>query len=202
MKLQWFRYFPLLLLLSNLSSASLQPYKVDKNHSTIGFSITIMNGLSRVTGKFTDFNVNLQYDDKAPADSSVTATIKTASINTGIAARDNDLKSPLFFDAEKYPEITFASKRVESRATGIVVVGDFSMHGVTKEIALPISLSGTYTDNLGIIRGFSATMHLNRRDYGIIWKHNALPDYIGDDVTVEINLIASVKDSKPSPQPK
>jgi polyisoprenoid-binding protein YceI len=175
--------------------AAAKPYKVDKNHSTVGFSITILRGLSEVTGKFTDFKIDLFYDDASVTSSSVTATIKTASINTGIPARDEDLRTARFFDAEKYPDITFKSKRIESRGHDVVAIGDFSMHGVTKEIALPITLKGAVDESVG----FAATLPIKRSEYGINWKHNAIPDYIGDDVIVQIRLIASpLKETKPA----
>jgi polyisoprenoid-binding protein YceI len=86
-------------------------YRIDTNHSTVGFSIPIMGGLSKVNGKFTDFTVILTNDEKDITKSSVSVIIKATSINTGIPARDNHLRTADFFDVEKYPEITFRSKR-------------------------------------------------------------------------------------------
>src|SRR5881397_3680682 len=90
-----------LLVFSTLTAAqvnSVRQYPIDANHSTIGFSVSIMNGLSKVNGKFTDFTVTLMSDEKDITKSSVSVVIKAASINTGIPARDTDLRSAAFFE--------------------------------------------------------------------------------------------------------
>src|SRR5258707_948413 len=114
-----------------------RPYPIDNNHSTIGFSVSIMGGLSKVSGKFTDFAITLTNDDKDITKSSVKVVIKAASINTGIPARDHELGTETFFDAAKYPEITFQSTRIERIGKQLIAIGTFTMHGVSKEIALP-----------------------------------------------------------------
>lgn len=101
-----------------------------------------MDGLSRVNGKFTDFTVTLTNDEKDITKSSVNVIIKAASINTGIPARDTHLRSADFFDAEKYPEITFQSKRIEKKGKQLFALGTFTMHGVSKEITLPFQVTG------------------------------------------------------------
>src|SRR5262245_35875180 len=106
-------------------TSSSRQYAIDTNHSTVGFSVSIMNGLSKVTGKFTDFAVTLNNDEKDITKSSVSVVIKTASINTGIAARDNHLRTSDFFDAEKFPEITFQSSRIEKKGKQLIAVGTF-----------------------------------------------------------------------------
>jgi len=123
-----------------------RPYRIDTNHSTIGFSVPIMGGLSKVNGKFTDFAVTLTNDEKDITKSSVSVVIKATSINTGIPARDNHLRTADFFGVEKYPEITFQSKRVEKKGKQLIAVGDFTMHGISKEIALPFTITGIDKD--------------------------------------------------------
>ena len=121
-----------LLLFSTISAAqvnTIRQYPIDTNHSTIGFSVSIMNGLSRVNGKFTDFTVTLTNDEKDSTKSSVNVVIKAASINTGIPARDTHLRSADFFEVEKYPEITFQSKRIEKKGKQLFALGTFTMHG-------------------------------------------------------------------------
>ena len=106
------------LFFSLISAAQVnivRQYTIDTNHSTVGFSVSIMDGLSRVSGKFTDFTVTLTNDEKDITKSSVNVVIKAASINTGIPARDTHLRSADFFEVEKYPEITFQSKRIEKK---------------------------------------------------------------------------------------
>src|SRR5437868_4851663 len=90
-------------------------YKIDNNHSTIGFSVPILGGLSQVSGKFADFNITLQSDEQDITKSTVKVTIKTASIDTGIAARDEHLRTPDFFDAARFPEITFESTQIKKQ---------------------------------------------------------------------------------------
>jgi polyisoprenoid-binding protein YceI len=166
-------------------------YGVDKNHSTVGFSIPILGGLSKVRGKFTDFDVQINYDEADISKSSVNATIKAASIDTGIEARDKHLRTADFFDVEKYPDITFQSKRVEKMGNKLIVFGTFTMHGVSKEIAIPFTVTGKYKDpasgNETI--GFAASLTLNRAHYGIAFKRKDNPTFLGDEVEIELSLI-------------
>src|SRR6516162_5756203 len=93
------------------SALSADTYVFDKKHSTMGFQIRHL--FSKVPGKFDDFDGKIQFDDANPQNSTVEVTIKTASVNTGVEMRDKDLRSANFFDAEKFPEITFKSKSVK-----------------------------------------------------------------------------------------
>lgn len=173
-------------------------YPIDVNHSTIGFSVPIMNGLSKVTGKFTDFTVTLNNDEKDITKSSVSVVIKTASINTGIPARDNHLRTADFFDAEEYPEISFQSSRIEKKGKGLVAVGSFTMHGVSKEISLPFTITGPARNASGdkMNLGYATHITLNRRDFGINWEHKTVPNWVGDNIEVEIQLITKAIDTK------
>lgn len=173
-------------------------YRIDNNHSTIGFSISIMGGLSKVNGKFTDFAITLTNDEKDITKSAVSVVIKATSVNTGITARDNHLKTADFFDVEKYPEITFQSKRIEKKGKQLVAVGTFTMHGVSKEIALPFAITGTNSDPVAKTMniGYSARLTLNRRDFGINWQHQSVPNFVGDNVEIEIDLITRAIDVK------
>src|SRR5947208_16140849 len=146
--------------------------------------------MSKVSGKFADVSGVVNVDRANPAASSVDFTIKTATIDTGVADRDKHLRSADFFDAEKFPEITFKSKSI--KATGkdtYAVTGTFTMHGVSKEITLPVTFNGTAKDPWGGQRaGFSTETTLNRKDYGIIWNKGldnggAL---LGDDVKIAV----------------
>ena len=188
-----------ILLFTTMGAApvdSVRQYPVDANHSTIGFSVSIMDGLSRVNGKFTDFTITLTSDEKDVTKSSVSVVIKAASINTGITARDNHLRSADFFDVEKYPEITFQSQRVEKKGKQFFAVGTFTMHGVSKEIALPFQITGVSKDPAAkkMNLGYSARMVLNRRDFGINWRHPKVPNFVGDNVEIEIDLITKAID--------
>jgi len=165
-------------------------YNVDASHSDVGFSIRHL--VTQVRGKFDDYKGTIQLDPAKMENSSVDFAIKAASINTGNADRDKHLRGADFFDVEKFPEITFKSKSV--KATGkdqYAVTGTFTMHGVSKEITLPVTFGGTAKDPWGGQRaGFSTETTLNRKDYGIEWN-KALDTggaLLGEDVKVTIDL--------------
>ncbi|HXN98143.1 MAG TPA: YceI family protein [Candidatus Acidoferrales bacterium] len=167
--------------------------KVDHNHSTIGFQVPIMGGLSTVPGKFTDYDLAIVYDESDVTKSSINATIRVASIDTGIADRDKDLRSAGFFDVDKFPTITFVSHSIEKKdATHFVAHGTLTMKGVAKEIDLPITLSGQFEDpsSKKKIFGFHASTKINRRDYGITWEHQGLATFVGDEVEIVIDIIS------------
>lgn len=175
-------------------------YPIDNNHSTVGFSVPIFGGLSQVKGKFTDFAITLNADEKDITKSSVTVVIKATSIDTGIEGRDRHLRNADFFDVEKYPEITFKSERIEKKGKQFIAHGPLTMHGVTKQIALPFSVTGTMknptSNNLSAV-GYSARIVLNRRDFGINYSRQDNPTFVGDNITVEIDLVTRALDRKP-----
>ena len=142
-------------------------------------------------GKFTDFKVEIVYDDKDITKSSVNAVIKTASIDTGIERRDVHLRTADFFDAEKNPEITFKSSRVERRARSFIAHGTFTMHGVSKEIALPFTINGVNKDvKTGkTTLGLTARTSISKKEYGMTWAQPANPSFLGDMVEIELNII-------------
>jgi len=184
-----------LVFLLTAYAAGTREYKIDNNHSTVGFSVPILGGLSKVTGKFSSFEINLQVDDKDITKSTVRAVIKTASIDTGIDARNNHLRTADFFDAEKYPEIIFQSTSVKKRGKGFVAMGDLTMHGVTKPIELPFWITGTFKKDGSTNIGYHAHMTLDRRDYGITWENKNSPGFVGDNIDVDIDMITkAIKD--------
>ena len=166
-------------------------YETDAAHSNIGFSIPIAGGLSSVRGKFTDFKVEIVHDDKDVTKSSVSAVIKTASIDTGIERRDAHLRNPDFFDAEKNPEITFKSTRIEKKGKNFIAHGTFTMHGVSKEIALPFTINGVNKDaKTGkTTLGLTARTSISKKEYGMTWAQPANPSFLGDLVEIELNII-------------
>lgn len=166
-------------------------YSVDANHSTIGFSIPILDGISSVRGKFTDFSVDINFDETDIAKSSVTATIKAVSIDTGVEARDKHLRTADFFEVEKYPEITFQSTKIVKKGKDLIAIGTFTMHGVSKEISIPFTSTGKFYNAVTKknLTGFSATLQLDRRDYGMTWKHSTVPNWVGDLVTIELVIL-------------
>ena len=149
---------------------SADTYQVDPNHSAVQFSAKHLL-ISTVTGKFKEFSGTISYDDKDITKSSVSGTIKTASLDTAVADRDNHLRSADFFDVEKNPEITFKSTKIEKSGDGVTVTGDLTIKGVTKEVKFPATVNGPIKDPWGNSRlGFSFNLEINRMDYGISWS--------------------------------
>ena len=165
-------------------------YNADVAHSNVGFSIPILGGLSHVRGKFNEFAVSITYNDADVTKSSVSAVIKAASIDTGIERRDAHLRNADFFDVEKFPEITFQSKSVEKKGNQLVAHGTFTMHGVSKEIALPFTLNGVRKNKDGkTVIGVTARTSINRKDYGVSFARPDNPDFLGDMVEIELNVV-------------
>lgn len=176
--------------------ATTRPYPIDNGHSTVGFSVPILGGLSQVKGKFTDFTITLNADEKDITKSSVSVVIKATSIDTGIERRDAHLRNADFFDVEKFPEITFKSERIEKKGKQFIAHGPLTMHGVTKQISLPFTVNGTFKSptNNKLSVGYSARMVLNRRDFGINYARQDNPTFVGDNITVEIELVTRALD--------
>jgi polyisoprenoid-binding protein YceI len=178
-------------------------YTIDKNHSDVSFQIRHI--VSKVRGRFADFEGTIQIDPSKPEASSVAFTIRTASIDTNQPKRDDDLRSENFFDAAKYPEITFQSTKIETAGKDrYAVTGKLAMHGVSREITLPVTFLGFMKDPRGNERaGFELATTLNRLDYDIRWNR-ALEGggaLLGDDVDVTVNL-ETVKKAAEAPPAK
>ena len=175
-----------------------RPYPIDNTHSTVGFSVPILGGLSQVKGKFTDFAITLNNDEKDITKSSVSVVIKATSVDTGIERRDAHLRNADFFDVEKFPEITFKSERIEKKGKQFIAHGPLTIHGVTKQIALPFTVTGTFKNpaNNKMTMGYSAKMVLNRKDFGINYSRQDNPTFVGDEITVEIELVTRALDVK------
>ena len=167
-------------------------YKIDKSHSEAIFQVRHL--VTKVRGRFTDFEGAIDYNDASPEQSSVHFTINTTSIDTAEPDRDKHLRSADFFEVDKYPQITFVSKRITKRgAETFDVAGDLTMHGVTKEVVLPVAHLGKAKDPWGNERlGFEAETSLNRKDYGLSW--NAALEtggfLVGDEVKVSLQIQA------------
>jgi polyisoprenoid-binding protein YceI len=170
-----------------LSSVALanDTYKFDQLHSTIGFSVHQFLGTTH--GKFTKFDGKIEIDREHPENSSVTARIVVRSIDTGIVKRDNHLRSAEFFDVEKCPDIMFKSRSVKQ--TGPQegdILGDLTMHGVTKPIALHVKLLTSPSDSKRT-RWSVTTDPLRRRDFNLVFAQ-ATESMSGISQTVAINI--------------
>jgi polyisoprenoid-binding protein YceI len=187
----------LALLLAAAPAALAQSYTIDGAHSKAQFSVRHMM-VSNVRGEFTKMKGSVVYDEKNPAAIKIDATIDAASINTGEPKRDEHLKSPDFFDAAKYPTITFRSKSARKTANGLAVTGDLTIHGVTKEVVLQVEgPSPEVRDPWGNLRrGATATTKINRKDFGLTW--NAALETGGVVVGEEVSITIDVEAMRPA----
>jgi len=180
------------LALEHVNAADL--YKIDPVHSSINFSIRHL-GINNVKGRFKEFQGTISLDNGTIAEADGTVQVK--SVDTGVQKRDEHLLTADFFDAASYPTITFKTKQVERSGEQLILVADFTMHGVKKELRLPAKLSGPIKDPRGGMRlGLEAKTQLNRKDYGIKY-HQVLETgalALGEEVAIEINAEA-VKDT-------
>lgn len=192
-----FLCFTLALATTAAALAAAPEYKIDRSHSNLGFAAPILGGLSKVRGKFSDFSVELKFDPADLATSSIRAVIKPASIDTGIADRDEHLRGDDFLAVARFPEAIFESTTIERTATGYVAHGKLTLRDVTKEFDLPFAPTGRTekTDEKGILEtlGFIATATVNRRDFGMTWKHNADALFVGDEIELEIAIVTRAR---------
>ncbi|HUD73346.1 MAG TPA: YceI family protein [Dongiaceae bacterium] len=175
-------------------------YSLDQNHTTVGF--TVRHFFTKVPGKFTKFEGTILYDGADLSKSTVTVTIDTASIDTGVADRDKHLRSADFFDAEKNPKITFVSTKVKPTGPNkMQVEGTLTIRGVTKPVTLDVDLLGSGPDAWGGYRaGFEAHTKVNRMDYGVAWNRvvEGGGSVLGDDVDINLSIEAIRQAPKPA----
>lgn len=182
----------LLIGTASMICAQAATLTIDPNHSEADFSIKHM-AISRVHGQFSHITGTIVLDTKDMAKSSVHAVIPIKTIDTGVAMRDKDLRGKDFFNVAKYPDMTFQSTSVAPDKGGYKVVGNLTMHGVTRPVTLqmnkpsrPVNLHGK------IHRGFQATTTLKRKNFGLNW-HGLLPDgnaMIGNTVKITLDVEA------------
>ena len=174
------------------ASAAPLTYTIDKSHSDVAFQIR--HYVSQVHGHFSEFSGSIVKDDENPANATVVFEIQAASIDTGNEKRDNHLRSADFFDAATYPAIKFVSNRIEKQPDGSFrVTGNLTMRGVTRAITLPVTFAGEMSDGRGSFHaGFSASITLNRKEFGITWNRvlDSGGAMLGDEVEVQIDLEA------------
>lgn len=166
--------------------AGVQVYQIDAVHSNVEFKVRHL--MSKVTGRFGKVDGTVTLNSQDIAKSSVNVTIAVDSISTNDAKRDGHLKSPDFFDAARFPTITFKSTSVKEVAKGkLEVTGTFTMRGVSKTVVLPISNLGTAADPWkNVVAGFEGALKLNRQDYGVSYG----PGLVGDEVDIDLNVEA------------
>jgi polyisoprenoid-binding protein YceI len=165
-------------------------WNLDPEHSTIEFRVTHMV-VSKTTGRFTDYVGFVDMDAEAGTVTAIEATIKAGSVNTNHEKRDAHLRNADFLDVEHYPTMTFKMKSYKKTADGYTAIGDFTLHGVTKEVTLVGHYNGAAKDPLGNIRaGFSAEGKLNRKDFGMVWNKTLDSGglVVGDEVQIRLDI--------------
>jgi polyisoprenoid-binding protein YceI len=180
----------IVLLPSFSTLAQTSTWNIDPAHSTAQFTVRHL-AISNVTGNFTKVTGSVVLNEKDITQSQVSAGIDVSSVDTRVEARDKDLKSPHFFDVEKYPTIEFKSKRIVSAGGKLQVIGDLTIHGTTREVTLDVDgptpeLSDPWGNSR---RGISATTTINRKDFNLVYN-NLLKTgeaVVGDNVKIQID---------------
>lgn len=161
-------------------------YSVDKVHSAVSFKVRHL-GISNVRGEFTDFDAQVSFDAQDLSTVQVSAVIQASSVDTGNDRRDDDLRSANFFDVDTYPTLSFESIRVENLdGDEFDLVGNLTMHGVTKEVVLEVEYLGQSGDKAG----FTAETTVLRKDFGLTWDRitEAGSVVVANEVTITIDL--------------
>jgi polyisoprenoid-binding protein YceI len=180
------RWFAVAVILSLPLLAESNTWEIDPNHTASQFSIRHL-GISTVRGLFEKTSGTVTYDPADPSKTTIDVSIDAATVNTRVERRDNDLRSPNFFDVAKYPTITFKSKHTEAAGSGkLKITGDLTIHGVTKEVVLDVeSPTEPIKDPMGGFRiGTSATTSINRKDFGV----NGAPMMAGEQVQITLDV--------------
>jgi polyisoprenoid-binding protein YceI len=153
------------------SKTNLQPWTFDLVHSSINFTVRHMV-VSKVRGRFTRWGGTLEMDENDPGSARVNVTIEAGSVDTGVDQRDAHLRSADFFDAERFPTLSFDHARIEKRGEGVYqLTGDLTMHGVTRPVTLEVEYAGSAKDPWGGVRaGFSARATIDRKDFGLTYN--------------------------------
>ena len=185
------KLFTLFVGMSLTAVSFAQTWTLDKAHSSVLFSVTHMV-VSEVQGSFKDFSAEVKADKSDFSDLSTTFTIQVKSVNTDNENRDGHLKSPDFFDAEKFPTIVFKSTSIKKISDKkYELEGELTLRGVTKKVKWDLKYNGTVKDGKGNDHaGFKATTTINRKDYGVSW--NKVLDNggltVSDDVELTVNV--------------
>ena len=167
-------------------------WKIDSSHTHVEFAVKHLM-ITTVKGRFSDVEGELVIVPGNPSASTVSAVIKTASIDTHTGQRDDHLRSADFLDVANNPEITFRSTRITGEKTAFKLTGDLTIRGVTKEITLDVTNEGSGKDPWGGERmGFSATTKFDRRDFGLTWNQAIESGgvVVGHEVKVSIEVEA------------
>lgn len=164
-------------------------YDLDAAHTTLGFGVKHMV-VSTVKGKFADFKGEFEFDAAKPEAFKSSTTIQVKSITTENQKRDDHLRSADFFDAEKFPTLTFVGEGLEKSGDGYTLKGKLTIKETTKEVSFPVSVNGPIQDPWGNQRvGIEGSLKINRKDYGLKFDGKMASGdlVVGDDVKIEIS---------------
>jgi polyisoprenoid-binding protein YceI len=167
-------------------------YALDASHSTVEFIVRHLM-ISKVRGRFTAVAGTITVPAGLDVPTELDVTLDTASIDTREEQRDGHLKSPDFFDAATYPQITFRSTSIAGSSDSFKATGDLTMHGVTRSVVLDVTFEGRATDGYGNARiGYEAHTKISRKDFGLTWNQalEAGGWAISDEVKIELNVEA------------
>ena len=183
------------LVFASLLSAGALPawattYKIDKDHSSVTFSIRHL--FSKTKGQFNDFGGTFDFVPGQPEQWKATAAIQAASIDTNVEPRDKHLRSADFFDVEQHPTITFTGTQVtDVTAERAKLHGVLSLHGVEKPVVLDVAILGEGKDPWGNVRsGFTGTTTINRKDFGLNWNETLETGQllVGEEVEITLEI--------------
>ena len=175
------------------TATATRTFSIDKAHSEAAFQVRHL--ISKVRGRFADFDGSIDFNEASPEQSRVAFTIQASSIDTNTPDRDKHLRSEDFFAVDRFPTITFTSTAITPKGGGdFDVTGPLTMRGVTKEVVIPVTFLGTATDPWGNQKvAFEGEVTLNRKDYGLNW--NAAIEtggfLVGDEVKVSLQIQAA-----------
>ncbi len=178
------------ILFSGYAPSTIERYGIDRNHSRVGFAVRHM-GVATVRGEFVEFEGHVLLDTNDITQSRVNVVIQTASIVTGNERRDNHLRSDDFFNAERFPTITFAGTRVEKSGENLTLVGDLTIRDVTKEVNIPFELHGPLTLDGRKRLGAEGEVRINRKEFKLLWNNMVEgTSVVSDDVRLEVAIEA------------
>ncbi|MCA9472651.1 MAG: polyisoprenoid-binding protein [Nitrospira sp.] len=191
------------LMFVNAATAEMAQWKLDPDHTTIGFQVQHMV-VSKTNGKFLEYSGTIEMDPEAKKFKTIEAVIQTQSVFTDHSKRDEHLRSPDFFDAKTFPTMTYKMKSYKKTGDSYTALGDLTLRGITKEITLVGTLNGVAKDPWGNIRaGFTAEGTINRKDFGM--KFSKLLDngglMVGDEVKIILEVEVIQEKKMPEAQP-
>lgn len=185
-------FFSLLFFAISQSLTAQKTYQLDPTHTFINFGVERFM-VGEVTGRFNEFSGTIVYNPEDLSQTRMDVSIKVKSIDTGLEVRDGHLKSNIWLDAEKYPEIKFKSKKVFISDGRTQVTADLTIHGITNEVTFPITIKGPFKDPTQTnTLGLSGEVMVNRQDFGIsmdkVMTNGHL--FIGNEVRISIRALA------------